>query len=78
MTTWIVGLGDDLYVRSAYGLGSAWFRAAKTSHRGRMKGAGAERGVSFTDTEPNFNDQIDAAYRTKYRRLGGGRRSTST
>jgi hypothetical protein len=37
-----------------------------------MKGAGAERGVSFTDTEPNFNDQIDAAYRTKYRRLGGG------
>jgi len=71
VTTWIVGLGDDLYVRSAYGRGSAWFRAAQTRHQGRMKGRGVERGVSFIDTEANFNDQIDAAYRTKYRRRGG-------
>jgi hypothetical protein len=30
---WIVRLGDDLYVRSAYGRGSAWFRAVQTQHQ---------------------------------------------
>jgi hypothetical protein len=36
VTIWIVRLGDNLYVRSAYGRGSAWFRAAETHHEGRI------------------------------------------
>ena len=69
-TIWVVRLGDDLYVRSAYGRGSAWFRGVQVRHEGRIRAGGVEKDVSFGDAgaEPNLNDQIDTAYRTKYRR----------
>src|SRR5437899_6816392 len=69
-TIWVVRFGDDLYVRSAYGRGSAWFRGAQVRHEGRIRAGGVEKEVSFVDagTDPNLNDQIDTAYRTKYRR----------
>jgi hypothetical protein len=70
VTIWVVRLGDDLYVRSAYGRGSAWFRGAQVRHEGRIRTGGVEKNVSFIDAEPNLNDQIDAAYRAKYRRHG--------
>ena len=69
-TIWVVRLGDDLYVRSAYGRGSAWFRGVQVRHEGRIRAGGVEKDVSFGDAgaDPNLNDQIDTAYRTKYRR----------
>ena len=69
-TIWVVRVGDDLYVRSAYGPTSAWFRGVQVRHEGRIRAGGVEKDVSFGDAgaEPNLNDQIDTAYRTKYRR----------
>jgi len=69
-TIWVVRVGDDLYVRSTYGPTSAWFRGAQVRHEGRIRAGGVEKDVGFGDAgaEPNLNDQIDTAYRTKYRR----------
>ena len=69
-TIWVVRVSDDLYVRSAYGCTSTWFRSTRVRHEGGIRAGGVEKEVSFVDagTDPNLNDQIDTAYRTKYRR----------
>ncbi|HXF61627.1 MAG TPA: DUF2255 family protein [Caldilineaceae bacterium] len=69
VTIWVVRVGDDLYVRSYRGRGGAWFRAAQASHEGRIWAGGVEKDVAFVDINDNdLNDQIDDAYRAKYRR----------
>jgi len=68
VTIWVVRHGDDLYVRSAYGRGAAWFRGVEQRHEGRIKAGGIDKDVTFADADPALNDRIDAAYRTKYRR----------
>ena len=69
VTIWIVRLGDDLYVRSVRGRGSAWFRATQVRHEGHIQSGGVEKDVTFVEeTDPGINDQVDAALRTKYRR----------
>ena len=69
VTVWVVRHGDDLYVRSWRGRGGAWFRAAQARREGRIRAGGVEKDVTFVEeTDPGINDQIDAAYRTKYRR----------
>ena len=70
VTIWVVRLGDDLYVRSVNGRTGSWFRGAQVRHEGRIRAGGVEKDVSFGDAgaDPNLNDQIDTAYRTKYRR----------
>ncbi len=68
VTIWVVRLGDDLYVRSVNGRTSAWFRGTRTRHEGRIQAGGINKDVTFVDADPGINDQIDAAYRTKYRR----------
>jgi hypothetical protein len=66
---WVVRLGDDLYVRSVRGRGSAWFRGVLDRHAGRIQAGGVEKDVAFVEeTDPGLNDQIDAAYLSKYRR----------
>jgi hypothetical protein len=66
---WVVRLGDDLYVRSVNGRGSGWFRGVLVRHAGRIWAGGVEKDVTFVEvTDPEVNDQIDAAYRLKYRR----------
>ncbi len=65
---WVVRLGDDLYVRSVYGRTSAWFRGAQVRHEGHIRAGGVDKDVAFVEADPEINDQIDAAYRTKYRR----------
>ncbi len=69
-TIWVVRLGDDLYVRSVYGRGSDWFRGVQTRHEGHIQAGGVNKDVTFVEVDANqdINDQIDAAYRTKYRR----------
>jgi hypothetical protein len=37
VTVWIVGVGDDLYVRTVKGRAGAWFRGAVASHQRRFK-----------------------------------------
>lgn len=65
---WVVRLGDDLYVRCYRGAGGAWFRAAQERHEGRIQSGGVEKDVTFVaETGPGLNEQIDTAYRTKYR-----------
>ena len=69
VTIWIVRLGDDLYVRPIHGPTSAWFRGVQTRHEGHIRSGGVDKDVSFIEeNNPQVNDQIDEAYRTKYRR----------
>jgi hypothetical protein len=69
VTIWVVRLGDDLYVRSVNGRTSAWFRGTQVLHEGHIRAGGVEKDVTFVEeATPDMNNQIDAAYRTKYRR----------
>jgi hypothetical protein len=69
VTIWVVRIGDDLYVRSVNGRTSAWFRGVQVRYEGRIWAGGVEKDVTFVEeADPGINDQIDAAYRTKYRR----------
>ena len=72
VTIWVVRVGDELYVRSWKGDGGAWFRATQGRHEGHIMAGGVGKDVSFVaECDAAVNDQIDAAYRTKYRRHGG-------
>jgi hypothetical protein len=66
VTIWVVRLGDDLYVRSVNGRGSAWFRGTQDRHEGRIRSGGVDKEVTFVEAEDDINDQVDAAFRTKY------------
>jgi hypothetical protein len=68
VTIWVVRLGDDLYVRSVNGRTSSWFRGAQVRHEGHIAAGGVDKDVTFVEADPDINDQIDAAYRTKYHR----------
>jgi Uncharacterized protein conserved in bacteria (DUF2255) len=39
-------------------------------HPGHISAGGVDKDVTFADADPDLNDQIDAAYRDKYRRYG--------
>lgn len=69
---WVVRVGADLYVRSVNGRTSDWFRGVQTCHEGRIRAGGVDIDVTFVEeSDSNINDQIDAAYATKYRRYAG-------
>jgi hypothetical protein len=71
VTIWVVRVGDDLYARSWRGRTGAWFRGTQVRHEGRIRAGGIEKDVTFVEeAAPDINDQIDAAYRTKYRQHG--------
>lgn len=66
---WVVRVGDEIYVRSVNGRTSAWFRGVESRHEGQIKAGGVVKDVSFIEEpDPTVNEQIDAVYRTKYRR----------
>ena len=65
-TIWVVRVGDDLYVRSYRGRAGAWFRSVLRRPEGRVRAAGVERDVTFTDVGDEGHDAIDQAYREKY------------
>jgi hypothetical protein len=69
-TIWVVRVGDDLYVRSAYGTRAAWYRATRVTHEGWIEAGGVERDVTFEDAGGHLDAEIDAAYWAKYRRHG--------
>lgn len=70
VTIWAVRVGDDLYVRSAYGPHNPWFVRAKASGSGSIRAGGLERGVSFVEADGAVHASIDAAYHAKYDRHG--------
>lgn len=66
---WVVRVDDALYVRSVNGRDSGWFRGVLTRHEGSVRAGGVAKDVSFVEeADAALNDQIDAAYRAKYRR----------
>ena len=69
---WVVRVGDDVYIRSAYGPGNGWFRRAQASGTGRITVAGIEQDVSFVAPAHDVHSAIDAAYHAKYDRYGPG------
>jgi hypothetical protein len=72
VTIWTVRSGDDLYVRSAYGPETGWYRRAKASGIGRIRAGGVERDVTFAEPEGVPGEAVDAAYEDKYGRYGKG------
>ena len=76
---WVVRVGDELYVRSVKGRGSAWFRGVESRHEGQIDAGGVLKEVSFVEeTDPEVNDNIDAAYITKYRHYASIAKSMTT
>ena len=65
VTMWVVRIGEDVYVRSVNGRGSAWFRGAQSQHEARVRAGGIEKDVSLVETD-DTGEQIDAAYQTMY------------
>ena len=70
VTMWVVRVGDEVYVRSAYGPDNPWYRRATASGVGRIRAGEVERDVSFADADPGVHGDVDAAYHAKYDRHG--------
>jgi hypothetical protein len=68
VTIWVVPYDNDLYVRSVNGRGAAWFRAAQVTDQGRIWAGAVEKDVTFVEPDHDIADELDAAYRAKYRR----------
>jgi hypothetical protein len=66
-TIWVVRHDDDLYIRSVNGRTSAWFRGAQVRHEAHIRAGGVDKDVRLVEVD-DLNEEIDAAYRTKYRR----------
>jgi hypothetical protein len=74
-TMWVVRAGDHLYVRSAYGPGSVWYRRARAAGEGRVRADRVDRDVAFVDVpegQTEVHEAVDAAYHAKYDRHGPG------
>ena len=67
VTIWVIRDGDDLYVRSVNGRTSSWFRGVQVRHEAHVEAGGLDKDVRLVETDDK-NDEIDAAYRAKYRR----------
>jgi hypothetical protein len=70
VTMWVVRVGDDVYVRSVKGRTGSWFRGAQDRHEARIEANGVEKDVELVETA-DLSDEIDAAYRAKYRHYAG-------
>jgi hypothetical protein len=69
---WVVRVGTSLYVRSAYGPDTAWYRRALRYGRGRIRAGGLERDVVLDHLAPDdhLHGDIDTAYHAKYDQYG--------
>ena len=64
---WSVVVDNELYVRAYHGKSSRWYQAALRQKAGRITAAGMTKEVSFEPVDGAVNNQIDDAYRTKYK-----------
>jgi len=81
---WSVVVDDALYVRAYNGQNSRWYKAAAQQKAGRITAAGMTKEVSFEPVDGKINDQIDDAYKVKYKgspylrpMIGAGARSAT-
>jgi hypothetical protein len=67
--TWIWSITVDgaLYVRGYNGQKSRWYNAAVRQRAGRIAAAGMTKEVAFERVDGPINDDIDDAYRRKYK-----------
>jgi hypothetical protein len=70
ITIWFVRVGDDLYIRSAYGPDNGWYRRALEAAEGRVRVGSWERDVAFEAPDPAVDETLHAAYHAKYDRFG--------
>jgi hypothetical protein len=68
VTIWVVRHGDDLYVRSVNGRDAGWFRGTRQRLAGHVRAGGVDKDVAFADAGNDIDDELDDAYRSKYRR----------
>ena len=68
VTVWAVRHGEDLYVRSVKGRSGSWFRGTQETHQGRIRAGAVHQDIAFAEADHSLDDEIDAAYRAKYRR----------
>jgi hypothetical protein len=68
---WAVRHGDDIFVRSVGGRSGQWFRGTQERHEGWIRAGGVQQDVTFVDADHDSDDEVDAAYRAKYRRYAG-------
>jgi hypothetical protein len=66
VTIWVVGVGEELYIRSVKGAAGAWFKGTENEGTGQVEGGGVDRAVGFAAADHDLDDEIDAAYREKY------------
>ena len=71
VTVWAVRHDDGVYVRSVRGRDAHWFRGTRERHEGRIQAGGVQQDVTFVDAGHDLDDEVDAAYRAKYRRYAG-------
>src|SRR4051794_15906496 len=64
---WSVAVGEAIYVRAYNGQNSSWYKAALRQKAGRITAAGMRKEVTFEPVEGPINDEIDDAYREKYK-----------
>lgn len=65
---WVVQVGDDLYIRSAYGTEGGWYRWATARQVARVRVDGFETDVALRPAaDADTNAAVDAAYTEKYR-----------
>ena len=64
---WVVRAGDALYIRSAGGRDSDWYRHATQHNSGRIRAGGIETDVTLQPVgDPDLIAQVTAAYGAKY------------
>ena len=69
VTIWVVRQGDDLFVRSYHGDAGRWYRGTQARRQGHIQSGGVDKDVAFVPVSDDaVNAEVDAAYRTKYRR----------
>lgn len=73
VTMWVVRVGGDVFVRAYKGRTSPWFRGALTRHEARIRSGGVDKDVTLEEVDRTaaVNDQVDEAYRRKYRQYAG-------
>ena len=81
---WSVAVRDSLYVRAYNGQDSRWYQAALRQKAGRITAVGMSKEVTFEPVHGAISDQVDQAYRAKYRdspylghMIGAGARSAT-
>ncbi|ADG77412.1 hypothetical protein TPAU25S_02258 [Tsukamurella paurometabola] len=76
---WTVRVGDDIYIRSAFGVDGGWYKWAKIKGIGRVRIGGMEADVALIpDTTDDVQQQVDAGFETKYPNGGAATRTMVT